>query len=488
MIDRPEEIGGILAAGSSAAGNRYALGRVRDLSATAGPLGSVSISFDYDGVADAARFLGLIDGIPSLRLALGEPWDTEPLGVGTFEVEVLPLDATRQDDPFLAPDLIGNKVFLRWDAPADTATLAGYRVYGVALVGSITVLEVGTVSPVSVLGSGAPVVTGGWLPAQIEQVLRVEVDGGEWELRSGATVLATGPVEIGIEQITATGLSITWQPGTYVDGDEWEIPLEFPRYFVAPAGGTYKVVAVDVSGLETELATAPSVTVNPIGVPAAPVVTGYAFNTATRVATITVTSTLGNTVGVFSDIDVPANGAAPYIEEDWPIATRTGSGTITLTVPASMPSFRCYVRATANATGRMERNATVYTFAAPAVGASITGAQVAIEAVTVATGYILVVDWSVSIEGATPTEVLVYTSPSETGTQTLLETIPVAVGLEDFPVYRRTTELDLGGPGTIWLEFRAVYADGTVKGIVDGPHIPLDSGVSQPQNLLGWET
>jgi hypothetical protein len=481
-VDRPEEIGGILAAGASAAGNRYALGRIRDMAADAGPLGSATVAFAFDGLTDGVRFLGLVDGVPRLPLAIGEPWEVEPLGEGSFDLEVLPLDAEHAADPFLAPDLIGNKSFLEWNAPATVTTLAGYRVYTGANVflGEITTVDVASVD------AGAPDVSGGWLLAQREQDLTLVVvaDDG-WELRRGSEVLASGTIIAGIPQATATGLVFEWGEGPYAPDDEWEIALAFRRYFIAPSGGTFKVTALDANGTETALNTAPTVTVNVIGLPDPPVVTGYTFNTGTRQASIAFTAVAGSFARLYTDIDVAAGIAAPHIEEDW-YADRKATGPLVVTVPASMASFRCYVRREA-ANGRVERNARLLVFSALAAGLSATGAAVVIESTETGTGNTIVVNWSVDIQAGVPEGIEVYRSDTETGTQTLLDLLELTPGLADFPTYRRATILEFPAPGTYWIEFRAVYSDGDVRGVVTGPLSVLATGSSPVQNLLGWE-
>jgi hypothetical protein len=216
------------------------------------------------------------------------------------------------------------------------------------------------------------------------------------------------------------------------------------------------------------------------------VVTGYTFNSSTRVARLDFTRPTGCSVNVYTDIDTAAAGLAPFIEEAWPIAS-TGDFHVTFTVPASMSSFRAYVRSLKTSTGREEDNATVYAFAALATGVTPTGQAVTIVSITPATDYHAVVLWSLDIENATPTEVQVWASASETGSQTLIDTLAVTLTLEDFPTLTRSSLIDLGGPGDVWLELRAIYADGSAVGIVTGPVVPVASGVSDVPTLSGWE-
>lgn len=490
VIQRTEEVGGILAAGISAAGNPYGLGRVRNLSVAAGPLGSGVVGFAWDGVAEGVAFHAYVDGIPEVDTEPATGWEVEPLGEGVFDLDVLPYDETKTV-PFLAPDLIGNKAFLRWDAPETGADrVTAYRIYnGETLVGTVDRIDVLEPVEVAVTGTGSPVVSGSWTLGNADELLALTVgDDDDWELaREDGTVIASGEILPGVPQSTASGIFIEWLPGTYTEDDEWEIPVQVRRYWISPeeeAGEVvYTVKAVDITGSESD---GENVTVDIGGIPDAPAAS-FAWDAEYRELTVTFTGAPADGFArIYLNWDAATEELTEYIEEDGHIAREEGpGGSFVLSIPEGVAgTVLGYVRGE-NAGGVVERNANLLSAPLLADGDVDAPAPEIIAAVA-APGGAFFISWRLDISRADLTEVRLY-SGSTANPTTLDQVVPLSLSVNDFPVAESQFLTSETYIGAVYFRLEAVWSGGVSLSEVAGPFTPVADGAGDVTDLEGWE-
>ena len=490
VIQRTEQVGGILAAGISAAGNPNGLGLVRDLSVEGGSLGSGSVSFAWDGAADGVAFHSYIDGVPNTETSPEAGWEIEPLGEGVFDVDVVPRDATTAVS-FLAPDLIGNKAFLRWDAPAtDADRVIAYRIYrGEDLVGTVDRIDVGAPVVAAQTGTGGPIVTGSWTIEGHNETLSLEViEGGLWTLKRGdGSLLAAGEVIPGVPQSTASGVYIEWAAGDYEEGDKWEIPVEVRRFWVSPEEGAgtfvYTVKAVDLTSAESE---GEDVTVQIGGIPDPPIAT-FSWDAEERELTVSFEGAPSTGFArIYLNWDAATESLTQYVEEAGHQARIAGSsGTWVLSIPAGVEgSIRGYVRSE-NAAGVVERNAAMLT--APLIADGETSLPAPeIVSVEPAPGERFLIAWRIDLQPGGLSEVRLY-SGATSNPQTLDEVVPLALTVNDFPVAELQFLTDETYASAVFFALEAVWPDGLARSSVVGPVIPIEDGAGDVENLEGWE-
>lgn len=376
--------------GATLFGGKPSAGFARVVRTASEPFGGAAVMVETSTDVPASVSVVLsVNGESVVRTGVSEGTALQAFTLTTLEAGTHTVRAQLHRERFVTVEEFagtesgGETVFLRWTR-STSADVAAYRIEWdqadsdwttLADVSEIRPDHVSAALPDSGTGTGRLTSDGAWTGDATNAKWRVkiaastsqfQVDPGSGTFGAARDIIRDAPNPIG------DGLSVTFDSASssYLTGDTWEIWVgPRTRYITAPlASGThqFRVSALDDAGNQSAATSAVSVVVDPDPAPPSSLAVS-SYNASTRVFTLAATGADGgSTYKLFSNYDVTTNTLSQSVIYDYPVATRSGPGALTLTCTTGNPEGAYLFVCRREVSGRNSRNFDAVEYLLPA--------------------------------------------------------------------------------------------------------------------------